>query len=421
MKNRLREDIIEAGKFGRDPQRRVERYEDLDVERGVNRPEGTEANAQLRRFAIERMKDAALTVTVDQFGNIFGSMEGSKAGKKSIMCGSHLDSVINGGQFDGALGVFSAIESVRRLQDERFNSKRPIEIVAFTGEEGSSFDVNLIGSAALTGQLDPDKALSTKNARGQTLEEILLEIGFKGEDKKKLDDVEYFLELHIEQGPVLFSENTPIGIVEAITGMTWLVATIRGISNHAGTTPMALRKDALVAAAEVVTFVHNRANEMVASLGSSTVGTTGRLAVFPNGTNIVPGKVELGIDVRDVSLNNMKNLKDDIIHFLKELESKHGVKADVEIPFIHSPVPLSEDLIKLIESAAQETGVKYRKMNSGAGHDAQNIASKLKTGMIFVPSVDGISHSPMEWTHWEDIEKGVQVLTQTLKFLSEAQ
>ena len=184
---------------------------------------------------------------------------------------------------------------------------------------------------------------------------------------------------------------------------------------------MALRKDALVAAAEVVTFVHNRANEMVASLGSSTVGTTGRLAVFPNGTNIVPGKVELGIDVRDVSLNNMQNLKDDIIYFLKELESKHGVKASVEIPFIHSPVPLSEDLIKLIESAAQETGVKYRKMNSGAGHDAQNIASKLKTGMIFVPSVDGISHSPMEWTHWEDIEKGVQVLTQTLKFLSEAQ
>jgi N-carbamoyl-L-amino-acid hydrolase len=421
MKSRLQEDLIEAGKFGRDLQKRVERYEDLDAERGVNRPEGTEANMQLRHFAVKRMKDAGLTIAVDPFGNIFGRKEGLKTGAKSVMCGSHLDSVINGGQFDGALGVFSAIEAVRRMQDEGFSNDRPIEVVAFTGEEGSSFDVNLLGSSALSGQIDSAKALSTKNVKGQTLEEILLANGYKGEDKKELNDVEYFLELHIEQGPVLFSAKFPIGIVEAITGMTWLIVTIRGVSNHAGTTPMALRKDALVAAADVVGFVRDRASAMVTSRGSSTVGTVGRLNVFPNGTNIIPGKVELGIDIRDVSLKNMQDLKDDVITFLKELEPKYGIETDVEIPFMHSPVPLSEKVIKSIVLSAQKTGVEYQKMNSGAGHDAQNMASKLKTGMIFVPSVDGLSHSPMEWTHWEDVEKGAQVLTQTVKTLSKVE
>jgi N-carbamoyl-L-amino-acid hydrolase len=418
MKDRLQEDLIEAGKFGRDPHRRVERYEDLDAEKGVNRPEGSAANVQLRHYAVQRMKNAGLTVKVDQFGNIFGRKEGCKTGIKTLMCGSHLDSVLNGGQFDGALGVFSAIEAVRRLQDEGFSHDRPIDVVAFTGEEGSSFDVNLIGSSALTGQLDKGAALAAKNPRGQTLEQILIENGFKGAYQKELNDVEYFLEMHIEQGPVLFFEQIPIGIVEAITGMTWLIATIRGVSNHAGTTPMALRKDALVAAADIVAFVRNRASEIAASRGSSTVGTVGRLTVFPNGTNIVPGKVELGIDIRDVSLKNMHDLKDDVLTRLKELEPKYGVETDVQIPFMHPPVPLAAEVIQSIELSARKTDVRYRRMNSGAGHDAQNMASRVKTGMIFVPSVDGISHSPMEWTHWEEIEKGVQVLTQTIKTLS---
>jgi hypothetical protein len=192
MKNRLQEDLIEAGKFGRDPQRRVERYEDLDAEKGANRPEGSDANVQLRHFSVQRMKNAGLTVTVDQFGNIFGRKAGSKTGTETVMCGSHLDSVVNGGQFDGALGVFAAIEAVRRLQDEGFSNDRSIEVVAFTGEEGSSFNVNLIGSSALTGALDKGAALSAKNARGQTLEEILSENGFKGECQRELNDVECF-------------------------------------------------------------------------------------------------------------------------------------------------------------------------------------------------------------------------------------
>ena len=418
MKNRLQEDLIEAGKYGRDPQRRVERYEDLDAQIGVNRPEGTQANAQLRDFAVTRIKDAGLSVSVDKFGNILSRKEGCESGQKSVMCGSHLDSVIDGGQFDGALGVFSAIEALRRIRDEAFSNERPIEVIVFTGEEGGSFDVNLIGSSALSGQIDRTAALSAKNARGQTLDEILRENGYKGEGQRDLSDVEYFLELHIEQGPVLFSEKIPVGIVEAITGMTWLFAGIRGVSNHAGTTPMALRKDALVAAADVVTFVRGRASKMATSRESSTVGTVGRLTVYPNGPNIIPGRVELGIDIRDVSLENMQDLKDEVVTFLKGLEPTYRVKTEVQISFMHSPVPLSQQVIKSIELSAQKIGVKYRKMNSGAGHDAQNMASRVKTGMIFVPSVDGISHSPMEWTHWEDVEKGAQVLTQTLKSLS---
>lgn len=267
MEKRLKEDLIEAGKFGRSPQRRVERYEDLDPEEGVNRPEGTEANRQLRQFAVERIKDAGLEVSFDKFGNIFGRKEGCKTGKKAVMCGSHLDSVVNGGQFDGALGVFAAIDAVRRLGDQGFVNERPIEVIAFTGEEGSTYDISLLGSSALTGKLSDTEALSAKNTAGQKLEEVLIESGHRGEGKRDLSHVDYFLELHIEQGPVLFSEKIPIGIVETITGITWIVATIRGIENHAGTTPMTMRKDALAAGAEVVTFVRDRAREMTVKRG----------------------------------------------------------------------------------------------------------------------------------------------------------
>ena len=418
IKNRLVNDLVEAGRIGRNSSRAVRQYEDLDPERGVNRQEGTQANRELREFAVERMKDAGLKVSFDRFGNMFGRKQGAASGEKAVLCGSHLDSVANGGMFDGALGVFAGIEAVRRLRGEGFVHKRPIEVVAFTGEEGSAFEAALLGSSALTGKIGEEEALSLKDSSGRTLEQALLESGFKGSVLRDLGEVEYFLELHVEQGPVLFAEKIPIGVVENITGILWIAVVIRGVENHAGTTPMNMRRDALAAGAEIVGFVRALAEETAAAWGSSTVGTVGRLHVFPNGTNIVPGRVELGIDMRDGSRAVLEEMKDQVIEFKRGLEQKYKVRIETRIPAFHPPVFLSREVVEAVEASAGGAGLSYIKMNSGAGHDAQNVAERVKTGMIFVPSRDGVSHSPMEWTGWEDIERGVQVLTGALKILS---
>ncbi len=416
--NRIKEDLIEAGKFGREQQRRVESYAELDPEKGVSRPEGTPANRQIRNFAVQRMKAAGLSLKIDKFGNIFGRMPGMQADSGSVMCGSHLESVLNGGQFDGALGVFAAIEAVRRMQADGFQNERAVEVVAFTGEEGSAFGQGLLGSSALCGKLGQSEALSVTNTENKSLAEVLKQSGYNGDFERELDNDDTFVEMHIEQGPVLDNAQIPLGIVENITGVAWITATIKGMENHAGTTPMDMRRDALVAAAEAVSFVRRRANAIAAHYGSPTVGTVGRLEVFPNGINIIPGEVRIGIDIRDVRKETMQHLMDDTNAMLKGLESTHGVTVQIQTPPVHDPVLLSPEVVQTIEAAAQKTGIRYMKMNSGAGHDAQIMAGRVKAGMIFVPSRNGISHSPLEWTDWEDIERGVCVLTQTLKDLS---
>lgn len=416
--NRFKEDLIETGKFGRAFPKRTEKYDQLDPQNGITRPTGTEANKKIRDYAVERMKEVGLNVKFDKVGNIFGRKEGSKTSKGTVMCGSHLDSVVNGGMFDGALGVFAAIEAIGRINDEGFENEKPLEVVVFTGEEGSAFKQVLLGSSVLTGKKDLEEALLMKNDEGVTLERVLEDIDYRGTFQRSLDDVEYMLELHVEQGPVLFEEKVPIGIVENITGLAWIMVTIVGQENHAGTTPMKMRKDALVAASDIISFVKKRANDMVMELGASTVGTVGKLSVFPNGTNIVPGRVEMGIDIRDVNQENMEKLKSETLEMIKGLEEKYGVRTNIQMPITHSPIPLSSEVVDILENSAKQIDIRSKRMNSGAGHDAQNMAERVKTGMIFVPSVDGISHSPMEWTDWEEIEKGVKVLMQAMKNLS---
>jgi N-carbamoyl-L-amino-acid hydrolase len=419
VNDRLKEDIIASGLFGREPERRVDAFDKLDPEKGVTRPTGSSANMKVRVYAVEKMKEAGLDVRVDAVGNIFGRKNGIQQDEGAVMCGSHLDSVVNGGQFDGALGVFSAIEAVRRLEDEGYKNTRPIEVVIFTGEEGSAFGMTLLGSSALIGKINCEEAAARRNPEGRTLKEALEYMGYKGDFVMDLDTVAYFVELHIEQGPVLFNEKIPVGIVENIAGIAWIYATINGEGNHAGTTPMKMRRDALAAAADIIKFVEKRANEMVDWLGSATVGTVGKLDVYPNGTNIIPARVELGIDIRDVVSENMESLKQEVSAALKDLERKYGVSVDISLPTTHFPEPLAHEVIDVIEQSAGEEKIGSMRMNSGAGHDSQNIAKRVKTGMIFVPSVGGISHAPMEWTEWADIENGARVLTRTIKNLTQ--
>lgn len=418
LADRLKEDLIEAGRIGRKPPKRIERYDQLSSDTGVTRVAGTEENRALNEFAVQRMRDASLIVQVDRIGNIFGRREGRRTGSGTVICGSHLDSVVNGGMFDGALGVFSAIEAIRRMNDEGFENERPLEVVVFTGEEGSAFKQTLLGSSVLTGKTELDAALNMKNGDGVTLREALEKIGYAGSLQRSLDDVEYMVELHVEQGPVLYEENIPIGIIENITGIAWIFVTIQGQENHAGTTPMGMRKDALVAASEVVSFLNRRVKDALHEFGGSPVGTVGSLTVSPNSTNVVPGKVTMGIDIRDVKMMNIEKIRNDVLEIIKALEKRYGVETSVHFPVTHRPTPLSSEVADTLERASRRMGIPTRRMNSGAGHDSQNMAEKVKTGMIFVPSINGISHSPMEWTEWEDVEKGAKVLTEALKDLS---
>lgn len=419
MIQRIKEDLVQLGDFGREESVRVTRREHLDPEHGFTRPLGSEANKKARDFIVKRMKAAGIEVKIDTVGNIFGRMEGVNPHQKAVLSGSHLDTVPNGGMFDGALGVVTALEAVRRLKERGFENKRPIEVVVFTGEEGSSFRVGLLGSSVLAGKLSVDEALHLQNKQGITLEEVLERIGYKGSYERKLDDVEFFIEMHIEQGPILHSEHIPVGIVERIAGITWLFATIQGSANHAGTTPMKMRQDTLVAASKIVRLVNKRAKEMVTTLDSSTVGTVGELEVYPNTPNIIPGKVNLGIDIRDVKKKNIDILVGEVIEALRTLGKKQDVQVKIDTPIRHLPTSLSREVITTIERVADQLEISNKRMNSGAGHDAQNMAAKTKAGMIFLPSVNGISHAPMEWTDWKDIERGTRVLTETLKHLSQ--
>ncbi|MBA7483040.1 N-carbamoyl-L-amino acid hydrolase [subsurface metagenome] len=322
--NRLKKDLIETGSFGRTPPKRIERYDQLDPRQGVTRPAGTEENRKIRDYAVERMKEAGLTVKIDKIGNIFGRKEGSKTNTGTVMSGSHLDSALNGGMFDGALGVFSAIEAIRRMNDEGFENERPLEVVVFTAEEGSAFSPTILASSVLVGEMSIDEAWNRKNATGQTLGEVLENIGYKDSFERSLDDVEYFIETHVEQGPILDKEGISVGVVENIAGMMWLMLTILGAENHAGSTPMTMRHDALVAAADIVSFVNKRANDLVAKSGAATVGTVGRLNVFPNGGNIIPGRVEMVIDIRDVIWENMESLKNEALKTARDIETNTG-------------------------------------------------------------------------------------------------
>lgn len=415
-----KEDIIEIGRIGRKVPQRIESYDQLALEKGQYRLEGTLACKKSKDYVIAKMKEAGLEVRIDSVGNIFARKQGLKAGTGAVMSGSHLDSVLNGGIFDGVLGVVSALEAVRRMNEDGFENKRPIEVAAFMGEEGSAFKKALLGSLVLAGKMPDTEALTICNDENVTLREALDRQKLRGDFRMDLDDVAYFIETHVEQGPVLDKEKVPIGIVENITGLTWVNATLVGEENHAGTTPMPSRKDALVAGAEVVTLTNRRANELVKSLGGSTVATVGMMVVKPGAPNIVPGTVEMGIDIRDSNPEIMQQLKEQTIASIRDLEKRYGVKSTLEVQFDHPPCPCSSEVVNAIERAAADLSIKTRRMNSGAGHDAQNLAEKVKTAMIFVPSINGISHSPMEWTHWDDIETGIQVLTQVLKNLSNA-
>ncbi|AZH24823.1 Zn-dependent hydrolase [Haloplanus aerogenes] len=381
---------------------------------------GTEANRSAREYFVNRLEAAGLDVRVDAVGNIAGRWvpETADPTAPAVATGSHLDSVPRGGIFDGVLGVYGALEAIRALQSADVSLARPLDVVCFTEEEGSRFSDGVLGSSVASGQRTVEAALALEDDEGVTLDEALTDIGFRGTGRIDASDWDSWLELHVEQSERLEDAGAPVGIVTSITGTIRCLIEIAGEANHSGCTAMHDRRDALAAASEVVLDVERTTNEVVEEYGETVVGTVGKLDVAPNAINVVPGRVELGIDVRDVSYEPMELIVDRVRERLSALEDERGVVTTFERPYDIEPIGMSDRCTDALRAAASASSVDALELHSGAGHDTMHIAKVTDAGMLFAPSRDGVSHSPMEWTDWDSCAAVTQVMATALADLA---
>ena len=389
--------INELAKFGRDNNNRGYRVA------------YTQGDIDGRTWFMQLMKNAGLHPTIDSAGNIIGKRNGKNPSLKPIAFGSHIDIVPNGGNYDGTLGSISALEVIEVLNEQKVLTAHPLEVLIFANEEGG-----LIGSRAMVGQLTPE-GMQQLSQSGVMMAAGIKAIGGNPDDIqgaiRKKGDLHAFLELHIEQGGILENENLPIGVVEGIVGILDCEVTIEGFANHAGTTPMKLRKDALLAASKLVIAV----NEVINGVPGSQVGTVGKIQAQPGAYNVVPGNVTLGLEIRDLSWDKIEQLLSKIEQRAAQIanETKTKIMFIREASF-SKPALTAPYLQKKINNCAATLGLKTKVMPSGAGHDSQQIAAIAPVGMIFVPSVGGVSHSPNEFTKASDMTNGANVLLQTI-------
>jgi N-carbamoyl-L-amino-acid hydrolase len=381
---------------------------------------GTDANRQCRDRLVEEMEGMGLDVRIDAVGNIVGRWEPPSADPDlaPVATGSHLDSVPEGGIFDGPLGVYASLGTVRAMQESGIEPERPIEVVSFTEEEGQRFGGGMLGSAVATGQQSVESALALEDDDGVTLAEALESMGYRGEGRLDASEWDAWLELHVEQDTTLEAEGVPVGVVTTITGIGHYEAVLEGEANHAGATAMDERRDALAAASEVVRDVERAAREVVATDSETAVATVGRLEVSPNATNVVPGRAEMGIDVRDVRRETMDHLVDRVQKSLHRVADDRPVDASFETEIDVDPVPMSDRVREVVHRAAEEAGIEAMDMPSGAAHDTMHVARVTDATLLFAPSRDGISHSPEEWTDWDDCATATSVLAGAVRDLA---
>lgn len=393
---RIMDHILALAEFGKNPQG------------GASRVAYSDADKQGREYVLGLMRAAKLDVAIDAAGNMIGRRAGSAGGLAPLLIGSHVDTVPEGGNYDGVVGSMGAIEVAHTLAENNVAMRHPLEVVIFQNEEGG-----LIGSRAMDGELT-EKELDLVSRSGKTIREG---IKFIGGDPSKLADVRRkkgdiagYLELHIEQGGTLDTEKINIGVVEGIVGINWWDVTIEGFANHAGTTAMNNRQDALLAAAKFIEAV----NRIVTSVPGRQVGTVGRINALPGAPNVIPGKVVLSLELRDLDAAKINMLFEKIKAEAEKIAAGSKTKFDFKEINVNIPAPTDPRFRSLISEAARELGLTTKLLPSGAGHDAQDMARLGPVGMIFVPSVAGISHSPREFSHPEDITNGANVLLHTL-------
>ncbi|MBQ1603148.1 MAG: Zn-dependent hydrolase [Oscillospiraceae bacterium] len=363
------------------------------------------------------MKEAGLRVEVDRIGNIFGIWETEEnRSRRPVMTGSHIDTVINAGQYDGCYGVLAGIEVLQSLREAGAKTERPLVVGVFTNEEGVRYSPDMMGSLVYAGGLSAEEACASVGIDGTVLGEELARIGYAGTAEPGFLQPCAFVELHIEQGPILDAEGWDIGAVENLQGISWQQITIEGAQNHAGTTPISYRHDAGVAAAKVITFMRERCLQS----NGKTVSTTGCISFQPNAINVIPSRAVFTVDVRNPDEGALQAEEKALADYLAELEKTDGVTITAERLSRFLPVQFDEGIVRLVEKYAKQHALKCRRITSGAGQDAQNMALLCPTAMIFAPSVNGISHNPREYTRDDDLLRCADVLLDVLSELAGA-
>lgn len=384
---------------------------------GVTRYALSDTDWQAHQWVSDVASRYGLATRFDAVGNMFIFDPDQPANLPPVLVGSHLDTVPNGGRYDGALGVLSSLETIIRLKEEGIALTHPVQLVVWSEEEGSRFKGGLVGSRAFIGVM-PEQELGEADENGQTLADALRQRGLNPDEvggvARKPGDVRAYLELHIEQGGTLYSAKEQIGIVTGIVGIRRYDVTVHGQANHAGTTPMHLRSDALLGAAHMVRLTEEIVKK---SQHHSAVATVGKLTVHPGGVNVVPGRVELTLEIRDLEPSVMDDLAKSILGSFEQVSHERGLQITWQQTADVLPAPTSDAIRQAVISVVQELGYSYREMPSGAGHDAQSLTRICPTGMLFVPSVDGISHSPKEFTPDEDCMRGATALLNTIAVL----
>jgi len=393
---RLNAHLAELAQFGKTP------------EGGTHRVAYTEADRQAREFTMKLMREAKLDVRIDAAGNLIGRRAGRDAKLPVLAIGSHIDSVPQGGSYDGQVGSMGAIEVARTLGDNNITLNHPLEVIIFSNEEGGTY-----GSHAMAHGLT-EKQLGLSTSSGKTVGEGIRFIGGDpgklAQPLRKRGDIAAYLELHIEQGGILEAEKIKIGVVEGIVGISQWEVTVEGFANHAGTTPMNQRRDAMLAAAKYIEAV----NRVVTSIPGRQVGTVGRIQAQPGAYNVIPGKVLTTLELRDLDAAKIQTLYQKILAEVAQIEKASGTKFSFKETNAIVPAPTDVRVRGLIDETAKQLGFTTKTMPSGAGHDAQEIAPIAPVGMIFIPSREGISHSPREFSTPEDIANGGNVLLHTL-------
>jgi len=372
---------------------------------GVTRLTFSNADKDGRDLLVRWMRELGLTVQIDRVGNIFGTRAG-ETDQPPVMFGSHIDSVKAAGKLDGCYGVLAALECIETLNEQNVQTKRPLVVAAFTNEEGVRYTPGMLGSAVYVGDLSVDDAWNLRGFDGSRFGDEIQRVGYDGTMEPGAIQPFAYLELHIEQGPLLDLKRVPIGAVDAVVGITWLEVTVSGAANHAGTTPMDMRHDAGLAAAKIVTHLR----EIATRLGGHQRATCGMIQFLPNAINVIPSKAVFTVDMRNSDGEDLKRAEAMLLEYVKKVEAEDGVSIEVRALEHVLPVQFHPMVIEAVEKSAREMGLNQIRMVSGAGHDAQLMAHKFPSAMIFVPSREGISHSPKEFTQPEDLANGANVL-----------
>ncbi|TQR38726.1 Zn-dependent hydrolase [Brevibacillus brevis] len=383
---------------------------------GITRLSFTPEERAAKDLVTGFMKEAGLTVREDEVGNLIGRKEGKNPAAPVVLVGSHIDSVPNGGDYDGPLGVLAGVEVLQTMQEQGIETEHPIEVIAFTDEEGTRFGYGMIGSRGIAGLIKRDE-LEQADKSGVTIAEAMRQTGLDP-DRTSLaartpGSVKAYVELHIEQGKVLESRGLSVGIVTGVAGPLWLNFVIEGEAGHAGATPMNLRRDPMAAAAQVMLVIEEEAGRT-----GTSVGTVGRLQALPGGVNVIPGRVEFSLDLRDVDEAIRDEVEQRIYERAEAICAKRNVTLKVELLQRIAPAVCSDDIQHAVAEACEAEGLEAFRLPSGAGHDCMQLVGLCPVGMIFARSKDGISHNPAEFTTKEDCANGAQVLYRTVLSLA---